>query len=106
MGIDLPQPIEFEWDSGNRDKSYLKHEVTIKEAEQVFLKKKAILARDTKHSATERRYLILGQDYLGRLLSIAFTIRKKRVRVISARPADKRERNLYEKTTNSAKIQK
>ena len=104
MGIDLPQPILFEWDEGNQNKSYLKHEVTTKEAEQVFLKKKALLARDSRHSYSERRYLIIGLDYQSRLLSIAFTIRKKRVRVISARPASKRERIIYEKASKITKI--
>ncbi len=99
MGIEIPKPIEFEWDSGNKDKSYLKHEVTTKEAEQVFLnkKKRSIFLRDKKHSIPEKRYIIIGQDYEGRLLTIAFIIRKKRIRVISARPAAKKERLNYEK---------
>lgn len=34
---DLPQPLNFEWDKGNKEKSLLKHGITNGEAEETFL---------------------------------------------------------------------
>ncbi|PIQ71393.1 hypothetical protein COV87_03705, partial [Candidatus Roizmanbacteria bacterium CG11_big_fil_rev_8_21_14_0_20_37_16] len=53
--------------------------------------------KDEKHSLKEERFMILGQTKLGRKLSIFFTFRKKRVRIISARDMNRKERNAYEK---------
>jgi uncharacterized DUF497 family protein len=44
----------------------------------------------------EMRYAALGKTYGSRLLAVVFTIRSKRIRVISARPMSRKERKLYE----------
>lgn len=92
----LPEPVEFDWDKGNFDKNFIKHKVTSKEAEEVFINLKFIF-EDEKHSLTESRYMIWGETNEGRKLSIFFTIRDKRIRVISARDMHKKERREYEK---------
>jgi len=33
----LPEPIEFDWDSGNKEKNWVTHAVMNKEAEEVFI---------------------------------------------------------------------
>ena len=45
----------------------------------------------------EVRYAALGKTYGSRLLTVVFTVRSKRIRVISARPMSRREREFYEK---------
>ena len=83
----------FQWDKGNSSKSWLKHEVTPGEAEQVFFNG-PFLFDDTKHSGGERRLLAFGKTDDNRCLLIAFTIRETRIRVISARNMNKKERGL------------
>ena len=86
----------FEWDEGNSDKNWFLHQVTNAECEEVFFNIPLIVADDTKHSVTEKRYYVLGQTDRGRLLFIAFTIRDNFIRVISARDMNKRESKRYE----------
>lgn len=102
----LPESREFEWDAGNKDKSWEKHRISLEESEQVFGGQDFILFDDTRHSLWETRQLIIGPTIARRLLSIIFTIRNHRIRVISARPASKKERKIYEETLKGSKIQK
>ena len=87
----------FDWDNGNQKKSWEKHNVSIPECEQVFFNIPLLLFDDIKHSDMERRLYVLGKTDLERELFIAFTIRKKLIRVISARDMSKKEREFYEK---------
>ena len=98
---ELPQPIIFEWDIGNLRKNLEKHGITQQEAEDAFFHFKLIVP-DQRHSKTEPRFGMYGQANTGKNLFIAFTIRNQRVRVISARPVNKKERILYEKTKKIA----
>ncbi len=85
----------FDWDQGNIEKNWLAHSVTPQEAEQVFFNAPLIVADDETHSRTEKRFLVLGQTDKNRPLFIAFTLRKRRVRVISARDMNRKERKVY-----------
>jgi len=94
----LPQPIAFQWDKGNIFKNAEKHAVTIQEAEEVFLNEPFVVADDIKHSSsTEQRFYGLGRTKTDRKLFVAFTIRDKKIRVISIRDMKKKERNIYER---------
>jgi uncharacterized DUF497 family protein len=91
---------EFEWDRGNIDKNLVKHKVTDNEAEEAFLDNKKVTFKDVLHSGSEKRLRILGKTKKGRLLFIVFTIRKRKIRIISARDINRKEVSLYnEKTT-------
>lgn len=92
--LELPEPIIFEWDSGNQTKSLKKHGITNREAEAVFFHPKLVIP-DQRHSKIESRFGMYGQTDAGKILFIAFTIRSGRVRIISARLADKKERKIY-----------
>ena len=94
--ISLPQPIEFEWDEGNQNKIIKKHGIIKTEAEQAFFNRR-VYWFDEGHSGAEERYNLLGITDLDKILFITFTLRKNKVRVISARPADKKERELHAK---------
>ncbi len=94
----VKQAFEFEWDKGNKDKNK-KHEVEDQESEEAFLDDGRVIYRDTVHSESEERFVLLGKTEKGRLLYIAFTYRRKKIRVISARDINKKEVQLYEETT-------
>lgn len=93
--VSLPEFEGFDWDKGNTEKNWLVHDVTPQEAEQVFFNTPLIAADDQKHSRTEKRYFVLGQTDEDRPLFIAFTMRKRRIRVISARDLNRKERKVY-----------
>jgi uncharacterized protein len=86
----------FEWDTGNSRKNALKHDVDIPECEQIFSNKPLVIFHDTSHSLHETRYRVLGRTDDDRKLFLVFTLRKNCIRVISARPMNKRERETYE----------
>lgn len=87
----------FEWDAGNLHKSWEKHGVTPQEAEEIFFNEPLVVAEDAAHSHAERRCFALGKTHEGRHLFVVFTVRSARIRVISARPMNKKERTLYGK---------
>ena len=96
--IRFPDPLQFEWDDGNRDKNWLKHGVSAAETEVVFFDADKKLAKDIIHSTDdEQHFILLGNTRLGRLLFIVFTVRNRNVQVISARDMKNTERPLYEK---------
>lgn len=88
----------FDWDDGNMRKSWLKHQVFNSECEEVFFNHPLLLLSDQKHSQSERRIHALGHTNYNRLLFVAFTLRGDLVRIISARPMNKKEKIIYEKT--------
>jgi len=85
----------FEWDEGNSDKNWYLHQVTDSECEEVFFNLPLLVAPDIKHSQDEPRYYVLGRTEADRWLFIAFVIRNKRIRVISARDMNNREARKY-----------
>lgn len=91
----ISEPIQFEWDKGNIDKSIKKHGVTNDEAEQIFINKPTVFLESERHLTKEKRYIVLGKSEHGKLLSVIFTIRNIKVRIISARAMSKKERRLY-----------
>lgn len=95
----LDNPSEFQWDKGNKGKNYQKHKVTDQECEEVFFDQGKKIFKDLLHSDKEERYILLGQTKENRILFIVFTIRSGKVRVISARDLNKKEKRLYEEKT-------
>lgn len=93
----LPEPLSFEWDQGNLDKNFNKHKVRNQEIEEVFVSDPIFLFDDEKHSSQkEKRNMILGKTRESRKLIIIFTVRNDKIRVISARDMNKKERRRYE----------
>ena len=96
----IPEPYHFEWDEGNREKNLIKHEVTLEECEEAFYDPhKRIFS--TPHDG-EERFLLLAKTSNERFLFLVFTMRKQKIRVISARDLNKKERGLYEKDNQAA----
>jgi uncharacterized DUF497 family protein len=95
--IDLDSVVGFEWDDADRDKSYVKHGITPNEAEEIFFDEKLETYNDIEHSQKEVRYIAIGKTKSETILYTIFTIRSSRIRIISARIANRKERNIYEK---------
>ena len=93
--------IGFDWDDANAIKNWERHRVTPEEAEDTFFHDPFILQSDASHSRREKRYFALGQTAQGRRLFVAFTIRRRLVRVISVRDMSKREIEEYKRHEES-----
>ena len=88
----------FQWDDGNQTKSKAKHDVEIQESEQPFYDDdKVPMGIQTEPLTPEPRFGLIGKTMEGRCLHVVFTIIDNKIRIISARPAHKKERSLYEK---------
>ncbi len=106
MSADAPQtpgPIyRFEWDSNKERTNILKHEgVTFRLASTVLHDPLAITVFDEGHSDFEERWVSVGQAANGQTLVVVHTFlqidaQHIEVRLISARKADKHERQDYE----------
>ncbi|HNY71786.1 MAG TPA: BrnT family toxin [Syntrophorhabdus sp.] len=86
----------FEWDKNNSEKIRTKHGVAPVECEQVFFNIPVVVGNDEKHSKTENRFYVLGQTDSGRFLFLVFTVSNDKLRVISARDMNRKERRVYQ----------
>ena len=101
----LSKLVAFEWDKGNIDKNFKKHKVGDKEAEEIFRNEPKFIFGDDKHSDIEKRFMIWGRTNKKRTLAVFYTIRKNKIRIISARDMHKKERAIYyEKIKKNTKI--
>jgi hypothetical protein len=94
----LAQCTGFEWDAGNALKVVARHQVTPGECEQVFFHEPLLVAPDPRHSAAEERWAAWGRTADGLTLAIVFTLRGDRIRPLSARDMNRKERQRYAKT--------
>ncbi|MBF0288004.1 MAG: BrnT family toxin [SAR324 cluster bacterium] len=90
----------FDWDDGNSDKNWDKHQVTKTECEGIFFNQPLLTQKDIGHSQVEKRFYALGITNSQRELFIAFVLRKRKVRVISARNMSRKERSIYAKANS------
>ena len=87
----------FEWDSKKDISNQKKHKISFDEAKTVFSDQFARLIIDPDHSDDEDRFILLGTSIHSKLLVVCHCISKNdSIRIISARKAEKQERNIYE----------
>ncbi len=91
--------LEFEWDARKAKQNRKKHGVSFEEASTVFGDPLALTIPDPLHSEGEDRLITLGASSVRRLLVVVFTERADKIRIISARVANRRERKDYEEGT-------
>lgn len=96
--------IIFDWDNANISKSYFKHGVTPEETEEIFVDIELLVIPDTKHSLFELRFIAIGTTIEKKTLFVVFTLRRKKIRIISARRMHKREVEKYEKIRKKQNI--
>ena len=86
--------MEFEWDESKRRANYRKHGLDFRDAEKVF-QGMTIAAEDKRQDYREKRFISLGR--LGDVVVvIVHTERGDRIRIISMRRANQKERRAYE----------
>jgi hypothetical protein len=85
----------FEWDLRKAEANAAKHGVTFDDVVTV-LDPDALDGPDPHHSSAESRFRRLGRSADGRVLIVAYTLRRsgdaETIRIISARRASRRER--------------
>ncbi len=89
--------LKFEWDPVKAASNLTRHGVGFDEASTVFDDPLARIFYDEDHSIEETREILVGHSILRRLLLVNFTERGPGlVRIISARPATRKERTAHE----------
>ena len=84
---------KFVWDFEKARKNFIKHRVRFEIAARVFLDENNLDDYDEFHSNFEDRNKIIGM--VGNILTVIYTERGDKTRIISARRANKKERNDY-----------
>jgi uncharacterized DUF497 family protein len=93
--MQYPMPDEFfEWDDLKAASNWLDHGVRFAAARDVFKDAFAIEWTDDRHGDAEERFVTVGMVER-RLLFVSYTLRGDRIRIISAREAEPRERRRY-----------
>lgn len=88
--------MHYEWDENKRVANRAKHGVDFDDAER-FDWLSAVEARDDRSQHGEARFVALG--FIDKRLHVLiYTARRQRIRLISLRRANKREKEFYEKT--------
>lgn len=90
--------LEFEWDPAKARVNVRKHGVSFEEAATVFGDPLSVTISDPLHSTDEQRFIIVGRSRQGRIIVVVHVDRGHRIRIISARPAARREKRKYEET--------
>ena len=85
----------FEWDQKKNVENLRKHRVDFETAQYAFLDPKRVIARDLSHSREEKRYYCFAKAK-GGILTVRFTYRRNRIRIIGA-GFWRKGKNIYEK---------
>jgi uncharacterized protein len=92
----------FEWDKRKATSNFVKHGMAFEEASAVFSNPLAVIFDDEDHSDDQVREIIIGHSKRGRLIIVCFTEKAEGlIRIISARPATKKERENYEENIDT-----
>lgn len=88
--------LTFEWNPQKAESNIEKHDVSFEEASTVFQDPLSLTINDPLHSTYEERMVQIGISHKNRLLVVIHTEKGDNIRIISARKANRRERNNYE----------
>jgi hypothetical protein len=87
--------MDFQWDVDKARNNRKKHGVEFADAVAVFEDEMALNIEDPD-AVGERRFVTVGRDTTGQLLTVVYTLRGREIRIIPARPATRQERKDYE----------
>lgn len=82
-----------EWDDNKAAINFIKHGLKFSTAAKVFLDENRYTKMDESHSQDEIRYKTIG--LVGKFLTVIYTERGEKTRLISARKATPKERKDY-----------
>lgn len=86
--------VEFEWDEAKNQANIRKHGVSFGIAKRIF-DRPVLTLPDHRKNYGEDRYVGIGQAGHAALIVVTYTRRDRRIRLISARPASRKERQKY-----------
>ena len=95
--------MTFTWDPKKAQANLRKHGLDFREAATIFGDSLSVTFPDEEHSASERRFLIIGASARGRVLVVSHVEAESQVRIISARTATRRERAFYEEDESTTR---
>jgi uncharacterized DUF497 family protein len=89
--------LVFDWNETKSASNAKKHGVTFDEAQSVFYDENAIQFFDPEHSEEEDRFILLGTSFKSKTVVVCHCFKEEetKVRIISARKADKDEQQAY-----------
>ncbi len=87
--------MDYQWDPKKADLNNKKHGIDFADAVAVFEDEWA-LTIEHQIVRNKQRFATIGVDFLGRLVVVVYTYRGGDIRLISARPPTKSERNAHE----------
>ena len=90
--------VAYEWDENKNRTNSRKHGVRFADAVTVFDDDNAMSVTDSDDPSGEERTITIGMDASGRITVVVYTTRGDNTRIISARPAQPHEREIYEGT--------
>lgn len=85
--------MKYVWDPRKARQNHIKHGIHFSELEPVFEDERALRSDEFVHG--EERSILVGMDGQGRILVVVYTMDEDKIRIISARKADKEEQTLY-----------
>jgi uncharacterized DUF497 family protein len=86
--------VEYEWDNNKNRQNQAKHGVDFYDAARVFMDFDRIEKLDNRKDYQEKRYITIGMVFEV-LLTVVYTLRGNKHRLISARRANRHERETY-----------
>ena len=89
--------MRFAWDERKNAENLRKHDISFEQAQKIFEDDMGILIPDPDHSIGEERYVLIGAEIgLGVcIVCHCYIDRGEIIRLISARPASKQEKEQY-----------
>jgi hypothetical protein len=88
--------VRFTWDLKKAAGNRRKHGVSFEEASTALRDPLAVTGSDPDHSMGELRFVTFGMSNQVRLLVVSHAEEGDIIRIISARPARRQERRIYE----------
>ena len=86
--------MEIEYDVSKARKNLKKHRISFEEAATSLYDPMALCMEDLDADG-EFRWILVGESNQARLLTVVYTLRKERIRLISARKSSKHEAKNY-----------
>ena len=86
--------MPFDWDEDKNAKNKEKHNIDFHFASKIFEDENRIEWEDRRHDYGEKRFITIGK-IINSIVVVVYTLRKAVIRIISARPAKRKERDLY-----------
>jgi uncharacterized protein len=86
--------VEYEWDDKKNQQNQAKHGIDFYDAVRIFMDVDRIEWLDDRKDYQEKRYRTVGMVF-NVLLTVVYTLRRGRQRLISARRASRHERETY-----------